>query len=200
MGEAPVTTPQGHEIQFGTNHIGHFLLTKLLLPTLLQTASTTSEVRVVVVASIASIHTLRHPDYMDLVSTPQTLLDLSTWQRYAVSKAANILFAAEFARRFPSITCVSAHPGVVSSDLYNSTQATNRIVGPMLPALKLLFRTVRSGTLNQLWAAAGARKADLLSGAYYTSVGHENPHNRFVVDRELGKKLWDWTDREVERV
>ncbi|KAF5015370.1 hypothetical protein F66182_13324, partial [Fusarium sp. NRRL 66182] len=39
MAEAAVTTPQGHEIQFGTNHIGHFLLTKLFLPTLLKTAS-----------------------------------------------------------------------------------------------------------------------------------------------------------------
>jgi NAD(P)-dependent dehydrogenase (short-subunit alcohol dehydrogenase family) len=207
MGEAAVTTPQGHEIQFGTNHIGHFLLTKLLLPALLKTASpspeghsTTADVRVVALTSLASGHTPSNQEYMHLISSPQRLLGLTTWQRYAISKAANILFAAELARRYPSISSVSVHPGVVASDLYNGTQATNGITGSMLPSLKLLFRSVRSGTLNQLWAAAGAPKTELVNGAYYTPVGHRNMGNRFVVDGVLAKRVWEWTEKEVERL
>lgn len=216
MAEAAVTTPQGHEIQFGTNHIGHFLLTKLLLPTLLKTASPSStssspspsgggekgeDVRVIVLTSLASGHTPPNQQYMHLITSPQRLLGLTTWQRYAVSKAANILFAAELARRYPSITSVSVHPGLVASDLYNGTQATNGIAGAMLPSLKLLlFRSVRSGTLNQLWAAAGARRDELVNGAYYTPVGYRTKGNRFVVDGVLAKRLWEWTEKEVERL
>lgn len=216
MAEEAVTTPQGHEIQFGTNHIGHFLLTKLLLPVLLKTASPSSspsspseegegeggeDVRVIVLTSLASSYTPRNQEYMHLISSPQRLLGLTTWQRYAISKAANILFALELARRYPSITSVSVHPGVVASDLYNGTQATNGIAGAMLPAVKLLFfRSVRSGTLNQLWAAAGARKDELVNGAYYTPVGYRNKDNRFVVDGVLAKRVWEWTEREVERL
>ena len=219
MAEAAETTPQGHEIQFGTNHIGHFLLTKLLLPTLLKTASSSSsssstaspssgegdktgkpDVRVVVLSSLANGYTPNKPDYMQLISSPDRLLGLNTWQRYAVSKSANILFAAELARRYPSITSVSVHPGVVASDLYNGTQSTNKIAGSMLPAAKLMFRSVRSGAFNQLWAAAGARKDELVNGEYYTPVGNRIKGNRFSVDAELAKKVWEWTEKEVERV
>lgn len=214
MAEEAVTTPQGHEIQFGTNHVGHFLLTKLLLPTLLKTAHPSppseggeegegegGDVRVIVLTSLASGHTPSNQEYMHLITSPQRLLRLTTWQRYAISKAANILFAVELARRYPSITSVSVHPGVVASDLYNGTQATNIIARAMLPSLKvLLFRSVRSGTLNQLWAAAGARKSELVNGAYYTPVGYRNEGNRFVVDAVLAKRVWEWTEREVERV
>lgn len=214
MAEAAVTTPQGHEIQFGTNHIGHFLLTKLLLPTLLKTASPPSsslsstsaeeerkgaDVRVITLTSLASSHTPHSPEYMHLISSPQRLLEHTTWQRYAISKAANILFAAELARRHPSLTSVSVHPGVVASDLYNSTEATNSIAKSMLPSLKLLlFRSVRSGTLNQLWAAAGVTQLELVNGAYYTPVGHRNQGNRFVVDAVLAKRVWEWTEMEVD--
>lgn len=156
--------------------------------------------RVIALTSLASGHTPSNQEYMSLISSPQRLLGLTTWQRYAISKAANILFALELARRYPSITSVSVHPGVVASDLYNGTQATNIIARSMLPSVKLLFfRSVRSGTLNQLWAAAGARKNELVNGAYYTPVGHRNEGNRFVVDAVLAKSLWEWTEKEVER-
>lgn len=213
MAEEAVTTPQGHEIQFGTNHVGHFLFTKLLLPTLLQTAHPSppseggeegegeGDVRVITLTSLASSYTPSNQEYMHLITSPQRLLELTTWQRYAISKAANILFAVELARRYPSITSVSVHPGVVASDLYNGTQATNGIAGALLPAVKLLlFRSVRSGTLNQLWAAAGARKSELVNGAYYTPVGYRNEGNRFVVDAVLAKRVWEWTEKEVERL
>lgn len=212
MAAPAATTPQGHEIQLGTNHIGHFLLTKLLLPVLSKTAESStasageqSDVRVVAVTSLAnsmapSPASCKDNDLMNTISSTSALLSHTTWQRYGISKAANILFAKELARRYPSITSVSVHPGLVASDLYNDTQTTNKLAGAVLPlSMKLVFRSVRSGTLNQLWAAAGARKEELVNGAYYTPIGHINPGNRFVVDDELARKLWEWTAEEVEK-
>ncbi|OKL62219.1 hypothetical protein UA08_02886 [Talaromyces atroroseus] len=216
LAEAAVTTPQGHEIQLGTNHIGHFLLTKLLLPVLEKTANQdeeeTADVRVITLTSLASGLTPsslsssssssptnneqeEEADFITTISSTPRLLSLTTWQRYAISKAANILFATELARRHPSLTSVSVHPGLVASDLYNPTQATNKLASYVLPlSMKVVFRSVRSGTLNQLWAAAGARKEQIVNGAYYTPVGYRNEANRFVVDERLARRLWEWTD------
>lgn len=86
----------------------------------------------------------------------------------------------------------------MASDLYNGTQSTNKLASHVLPlAMKVVFRSVRSGTLNQLWAAAGAGKEQLVNGAYYTPVGCRIKGNRFVEDERLAGRLWEWTDREV---
>lgn len=202
MGQPAVTTPDGYEIQFGTNHVGHFLFTKLLLPVLSKTSGRPgADVRVVSLTSLASgTVPSAGADYLELACSTPKLLESSTWQRYAVSKAANILFAAELARRHPEIMSVSVHPGVVASDLYNSAQATHAAARYGFPVAKNLFlRDVPSGTLNQLWAAAGAKRTELVPGAYYTAVGHVSRRNRYATDQELARKLWEWTDQETEK-
>jgi NAD(P)-dependent dehydrogenase (short-subunit alcohol dehydrogenase family) len=201
MGQPAVTTQDGYEIQFGTNHVGHFLLTKLLLPILSKTsAHPGADVRVVTLASLASGTVPVGRDYMELVSSTPNLLALSTWQRYALSKSANILFAAELARRHPEIMSVSVHPGVVGSNLYDTTQATHAAAKYVFPLAKKLFlRDVPSGSLNQLWAAAGAKLTDLVPGGYYPAVGGVSRGNQYATDQDLAKKLWDWTDKEVEK-
>lgn len=196
MGNPAGTTEEGHEIQFGTNHIGHFLLTKLLLPTLLKTAASATpapDVRVVTVSSVAS--TISPP--FDVMTSTPALLAESTWHRYASSKAANIAFAAELARRYPQILSVSVHPGVVASDLYVTSGESRAIVRYGMAVLgPLVMRTVRSGALNQLWAA-GAKRELVKNGAYYTPVGVIHKNNKYATDTELGRKLWEWTDAEV---
>ncbi|KAH8705581.1 putative short-chain dehydrogenase/reductase family protein [Talaromyces proteolyticus] len=204
MGEAAVTTPQGHEIQFGTNHVGHFLLTKLLLPTLLKTATAdggSADVRVVSVSSVGNNLAPAGNGLFETMTSTEKLLGLSTWQRYGVSKAANILFAMELARRHPEIKAVAVHPGVVSTALYDGTRQSNLTARYFLaPTMKLAFRSPQSGALSQLWAVAGARQEELVNGGYYTPVGYQITRNRFLKERDLAQKLWDWTDKEVERV
>jgi NAD(P)-dependent dehydrogenase (short-subunit alcohol dehydrogenase family) len=201
MGQPAVTTDEGYEIQFGTNHVGHFLLTKLLLPILSKAAAHPgADVRVVTLSSLASGLAPTSPDFFELVSSTPKLLELSTWQRYGVSKASNILFAAELARRHPEIMSVSVHPGIVASNLYDSTQAANLGAKYSLPlAMKLFFRNVPSGTLNQLWAAAGAKRTELVNGGYNTTVGFVSRGNQYATNQELAKRLWEWTDKEVSR-
>jgi NAD(P)-dependent dehydrogenase (short-subunit alcohol dehydrogenase family) len=194
-------TEQGHEIQFGTNHVGHHYLTKLLLPTLKKTAALpSSDVRVVTISSVAND---RAPPIETMLDT-EKLSALGTWARYGASKAANILFAAELARRHPAITSVSVHPGVVKSDLWKASNENNMLIrfGLMLVG-PLMFQSVQTGAHNQLWASAGAMKDEMQNGAYYTPVGKVesgNTGNKHAKDAEAGKALWEWTEAEIAKV
>ncbi|KAJ5742701.1 uncharacterized protein N7511_011102 [Penicillium nucicola] len=202
MGNPPTKTMEGFEVQLGTNHIGHFLLTKLLLPTLLQTIDhdrakgDTPDVRVVTVASAA--HAVGPSTFEDMVSTPG-LLAGSTWTRYGASKAANIFFAAELARRYPDILSVAVHPGAVDSGLYSHTKDLNWMMKYSLNVTgSAFFRTVTSGALNSLWAA-GTQKDKLINGAYYGPVGYRCGGTAFVQNADVARKLWDWTEGQVSK-
>ncbi|KAL4879932.1 hypothetical protein BJY04DRAFT_192687 [Aspergillus karnatakaensis] len=189
-------TDLGHEIQLGTNHTGHFLLTKLLLPTLLSKAEEpASDVRVVSLSSIG--HNLA-PGFDVILDQPR-LKECNTMARYGASKAANILFAAELARRHPNITAVSVHPGIIGTDLYGPIGKRNPITLIGTKVLGFFATHIEQGAANQLWAAVGAKKEALVNGAYYVPVGNGKTTNRYVVDEEMGRRLWEWSEAEVRR-
>jgi NAD(P)-dependent dehydrogenase (short-subunit alcohol dehydrogenase family) len=189
----PGKTASGHDIQFGTNHIGHFLLTKLLLPRLQETGRD-SDVRIIAVSSEV-IHNLV-PDIDTILST-EKLTATGPWARYAASKAANAAFAAELARRYPTLTAVSLHPGVVKTDIWTPNPSTNFITryGPKLFG-PLMFDNTETGALTQLWAAAGAKKEELVNGAYYIPVGKLKKTN-WASDVGAGRRIWEWTEKEL---
>jgi NAD(P)-dependent dehydrogenase (short-subunit alcohol dehydrogenase family) len=196
MAMPPETTHAGFEIHMGTNHVGHHLLTQLLLPILLKTATESeSDVRVVTVSSEAYYFS---PALDTLISTSK-LRETSPFLRYAASKAANILFAAELARRHPELTSVSVHPGIIMTDLHNRGQRSGVFVLQTLKiAAPLISQDVQHGALTQLWAAAGAKKGDLVNGGYY-SVEKLRPWNPWARNELAGKTLWDWTEEGLER-
>jgi len=111
MAVPAATTKNGYEIQFGTNHVGHALLTKLLLPTLLKTAKEPgADVRVVAVSSIGHIGAPSQGiEFGELKGDMESYLTLT---RYGQSKLANILFVKELNRRYgdKGITAVAIHP------------------------------------------------------------------------------------------
>jgi retinol dehydrogenase 12 len=90
--------------------------------------------------------------------TLTTLVDsgaTSTFVRYGQSKLANILYIAELSRKYPSITFAAIHPGVVATNLYESTikwPIVGRLVGL---AKNYLYTGVQDGAKGQLWAATG---------------------------------------------
>lgn len=196
---APETTVEGYEIQFGTNHVGHALLTQLLLPTMLRTASTnTTTPRIVVVASDA-YKILTTP--LDLPSEAMGTREQDwTFSRYGRSKLANILFTSELSRRYPNILSVSIHPGAVGTPVTRGFEAsyptTSKLIKTFL--LSYVFSTVQVGARNQLWAATGN---EVKSGAYYTPVGVEGGRSRMAKDVEgtAAKELWDWTEKELRK-
>ena len=144
-----VTTEDGFESQLGTNHLGHFALTGLLLPTLLAAA----EPRVVTVASNA--HNLGRMDFDDLFFERR---HYSRWRAYAQSKLANLLFTSELQRRAvehkTALTAVAAHPGYAATNLTSGPATGFAFLRPLFSmADKVIGQPDHMGALPQLYAA-----------------------------------------------
>ncbi|KAF5651364.1 short-chain alcohol dehydrogenases/reductase [Fusarium tjaetaba] len=173
MSVPPGTTDDGYEIQFGTNHMGHALLTKLLLPTLLRTADKGNDVRVTVLAS--SAHQYAPPEGIKFDTLKSQALQMGAITRYGQSKLANALFAKELARRYPQLTTASLQPGLVTTNLAN-TMSDNSWVMRLAWKVTAFFIgvDVPTGTLNQLWASTSK---NVVSGTYYEPIGRTGLDN-----------------------
>ncbi len=105
-------TKQGFELQFGTNHLGHFALIGRLMPVLIASGSA----RVVVVSSLAA-----HFGHMDFDDLQWQRRRYAKWPAYGQSKMANLVFALELARRLAAaesvVSAFAAHPGGARTDL-----------------------------------------------------------------------------------
>jgi NAD(P)-dependent dehydrogenase (short-subunit alcohol dehydrogenase family) len=185
-------TADGFEIQFGTCHMGHFLLTQLLLPALLKSECA----RVVNLSSIGHNAAFRGLPF-DKLDTPLS----STWERYGTAKLANLLHAKELNRRYPSITAVSCHPGVIFSNLYDAYWKSGAMKLMMDVTRKMWPVTTELGSLNQLYCAT----QEVEPGAYYIPVGvvgrpwHAPGPSRFARDPKLAVKLWDYSLEQLEK-
>jgi NAD(P)-dependent dehydrogenase (short-subunit alcohol dehydrogenase family) len=154
------TTADGFEMQFGTNHLGHFALTGLLLELLLGTLGA----RVVTVSS--AIHQMGSIPFDDLQSKRR----YSRWGAYATSKLANLLFAFELQRRLEAIGAraisVAAHPGYASTNLQHVGPEMDRSrVQQLITAVMnpLFAQSAVMGALPTLYAATAP---DVRGGDY----------------------------------
>jgi retinol dehydrogenase-12 len=203
-------TADGYELQFGTNHIGHFLLAKLLLPTLLETSKfITTDVRVITISSFGHWGAPWRGILFESLRTDMWWSFSLT--RYAQSKLANILFTKELHRRYhgQGITAVAVNPGLVNTELYR-TAIDWWGLGKLVATASWCFPSVEVGTKGQLWAATAPLAADagkykkgeghgkVRSGEYYSSVGIPGLNSPTSNDAGLALKLWDWSEREVE--
>ncbi len=182
-------TADGFEMQFGTNHLGHFALTGLLLENLLPVRGS----RVVTVSSMG--HRIRAAIHFD---------DLQ-WERrydrvaaYGQAKLANLLFTYELQRRLaareqPTTIAVAAHPGVSSTELFRNMPAVLRPAATLLAPL--LFQNAAMGALPTLRAAIDP---DVEGGQYYgpDGLGEQRGHPKLVSssaqshDEDLQHRLW----------
>lgn len=194
-------TSDGYEIQFGTNHMGHALLVKLLVPLMEDTAEKTGDVRIVWNTSLGYGLHPRGGILFDKVKTPQK--DISPisghWIRYGQSKLANLLYARSFAKHHPAITSVSIHPGVSATGLVTSLGIMDRLLVYVTNIGKML--SPEQCAWNQQWAATapigkGSRQVE--SGCYYEPVGVKGKLSGEAGNDELAEKLWVWTQKELE--
>lgn len=198
MGTPGALTKDGYELQFGTNHVGHALFTKLLTPTLERTAAEPgADVRVVVLSSAAVSMSPKGGIVFDTLKTTQE--SLSTWQRYGQSKLANALYARELAQHYPQWTVTGIHPGVVQTNLQHYLTEKYWYLSPVVGILSKFITTVENGAQNQLWAATAPKK-DIKSGGLYWPVGDLTGGRRgaYATDDALAKRLWDWTEQELK--
>jgi len=203
LGLPPGQTKDGYEIQFGTNHLGHALLIKLLLPIMLRTAEDpTSDVRIVSLTSTAYRLAPKGGISFDSVKTPQAelggMIVSGKWVRYGQSKLANMIYAKELAKRYPSIKSVSVHPGYVKTDMV--ANVSFMLALPLLVAVPLGpgWTPVEKGPYNQIWAGT-TDKSNLKNGAYYVPIAKEGSFaTARARDSVLAERLWDWTQKELE--
>lgn len=190
-------TQEGYESQFGTNHIGHALLTKLLMPTLLKTAAEPgSDVRIINLSSEG--HNITPPG--GIIFETEKLKTYGPWARYGQSKLANILFSKGLSKHYPQITTVAVHPGVILTNLYETArkQWVQRVV---LGFISLFFTKIEQGAWSQLWAAT-VEKEKLVGGGYYKPVGvlgKGSYMTGYASNDKLVDQLWDWTEEELKK-
>jgi NAD(P)-dependent dehydrogenase (short-subunit alcohol dehydrogenase family) len=180
------TTKDGFELQFGTNHLGHFAFTGLLLDRVLATPGS----RVVTVSSTAH-RFVRGIRFDDL----QWERDYSRARAYGQSKLANLMFTYELQRRLAGTNsiAVAAHPGGANTELGRNTPAPIRIVFDVLGPL--LIQGADMGALPTLRAATDP---GVLGGQYFgpDGFGEQRGHPKVVAstqashDTEAQRRLW----------
>ncbi|MBB4859844.1 NAD(P)-dependent dehydrogenase (short-subunit alcohol dehydrogenase family) [Novosphingobium chloroacetimidivorans] len=179
-------TAQGHEPQFGINHLGCFALSCRLLPKLAQAPRG----RVVVTSSLA--HHGGKIEWDDL-DAHQSYTD----RRYSDSKLMNLLFALELGRRLRAagspVIAVACHPGVAATDLGRNLGAFGRLIWPLAGTL---FNSAEQGAAPTLQAAT---QPDVKPGGYYGPqqiFGMRGSSGlakigKVALDREAARRLWN---------
>lgn len=200
MALPPGLSKSGYETQFGTNHVGHALLIKLLLPTLERTAQTPgSDVRIIALSSLGHNMTPTGGIDFDTLKTDQK--KINTWSRYGQSKLANILYAKALAKRYPAIKCVAVHPGFVATNLASTLVSGSVVYKAAMTAASYvpgLIKDANGGALNQLWAAFSPTE-DVKTGEYYEPVGVAGKGSKNSQNEQLVEKLWEWTETELQK-
>jgi NAD(P)-dependent dehydrogenase (short-subunit alcohol dehydrogenase family) len=191
-------TRDGFELQLGTNHLGHFLLTGLLAPALLRGAPA----RVVALSSRG--HQQSALRFHDLAFEQEPY---DKWLAYGQSKTANVLFAVELERRLGGrgVHAYAVHPGVIPTDLsrHMGSEDFQHIRQRSGGSLKL--KTVASGAATSVYAAT-APELEGRGGLYledcHVAEVNDDPEARegvrsYAVDPEAAKRLWTLSEELV---
>jgi len=166
-------TQSGFEMTFGVCHMGHFLLTNLLLDKLKQSAPA----RIVVVSSKMHFG----PKAFDLSKVKAPTQSFNGLKEYGLAKLCNVLFVKALAK---------VHPGVVASDVWRS------VPWPLGPIMKRFMLTTEDGAKTSLYCATAAAAAGE-SGLYYDECAVKEP-SPLALDAVLAEKLWVVSEEWVE--
>jgi NAD(P)-dependent dehydrogenase (short-subunit alcohol dehydrogenase family) len=170
-------TKDGFEVQFGTNHLGHYLFTRLLLDRIVESGPA----RIINVSS----HSHYNAKKIDWDALQQPTRTTTAMREYAVSKLSNVLFTKELARRLEGtrVTTYALHPGVVATDVWR------RVPGPFRWLMKKLMITPEEGARSSLRCATAPELAGE-TGRYYDPSGRERRPSRLAGDAALAAELW----------
>lgn len=180
-------TKEGFEATFGVNHLGHFLVTELLL----ERVEASAPARIVVVSSDAHRRAKSGLDWDELV---QRRHGYSGWQVYCESKLANVLFTRELARRLEGtgVTVNALHPGVVATEFAQGGD----VRGPVSWFFKLgapFLKSAAQGAETSIFLASSPEVATT-TGAYFKDC-HEVKPNRAARDDHAARRLWEESER-----
>jgi NAD(P)-dependent dehydrogenase (short-subunit alcohol dehydrogenase family) len=174
-------TKDGFEQTFQVNHLAPFLLTHLLMPTLI-----TSQAKVLQTSSVAA-QRYGHVDIDDL----QNEMNYAPQKAYGTAKLENILFTRELHRRFHDqrISAAAFHPGVVATNFASDTTHLMRYFYHS-PLTRLFTITPAQGAEPLVWLAEGTPGRAWQSGGYYAKNKPART-NAQAADTHLAQQLWD---------
>ena len=189
MGLDRSSTKQGWESQFGTNHLGHFLLTGRLLPVLRRVEHS----RVVTVSSLG--HRAGRLQLDDVMFDNRRY---DRWGAYFQSKLANVLFSRELDRRLKSnldsVRSVGCHPGTASTEIGKTgTSVANSVIRTFFP---VVARSADRGATAVVHAATAAVDGGEFFGPRFLAFGRprqETPSRRARND-EVARRLWELSE------
>ncbi|XP_031483552.1 short-chain dehydrogenase TIC 32, chloroplastic-like [Nymphaea colorata] len=190
-----ILSQDGIELQFATNHIGHFLLTDLLLEKMKNTARESNiEGRIVNVSSEAHKFAYKEGIRFDKINDKS---GYGSFGAYGQSKLANILHANELSRHLKEegvqITVNSLHPGSIATNLLRYHSIVNSLAQVVSG---FALKNVQQGAATTCYVALSPQVRGI-SGKYYCDSNEATPsyHAR---DPELAKKLWDFSKNLIQ--
>ena len=195
-------TADGFEMQFGTNHLGHFELTRLLEPAVVAG----DDPRIVILSSAA--HGIAD---VDLDDPGFEHSEYDAWVAYGRSKSANALHALALSKRLDGVLSLSVHPGGIMTNL--GRHLNDDLMNQMLDRAKeraeasgesggMQFKSIPQGAASQVWAATspdlvghnGVYLADCGSGVEGGNIGR-NGFAPYIADAATAERLWDVSDQ-----
>ncbi|EJD36050.1 NAD(P)-binding protein [Auricularia subglabra TFB-10046 SS5] len=187
-------TSDGYDLQFGTNTLGHWYLTKLLLPILLATADASpSGEKARVVHTSSNGHTFYPRINYEALRDSATRRGLGKWKLYGQSKFGNLVVSRELDRRYgDKIVAIGLHPGPVKTELQRHIDYAQSGIGSALSE-------PWQGAITQLYAGTSPEAADL-GGKYLIPFARHGEPKAEVNVPETGEVLWAWLEAQVQNI
>lgn len=185
-------TAEGYDMQFGTNVLGHFYLTALLMPALLagRDSSPDGYVRVITTSSSAAY---RYTLNWDSFKAGAARRKMSPRTLYCQSKFADVVFARQLAKRYgeKGIVSISCNPGYIDTELFrHASRFMQRLTN-------LIAHPASKGALTQLWAGTMPETVQY-NGEFLIPWARVGRCRREAYDNALGERLWAWLEEQVE--
>ncbi|RPD78174.1 NAD(P)-binding protein [Lentinus tigrinus ALCF2SS1-7] len=188
-------TVDGYDLQFGTNVLGHFYLTQLLIPVLLSGASQSPDQHARVINTSSMGHASVSGIDFETLRDHAKRKKMGTQKLHFQSKFATVVFSNELHRRYgdQGIVSVSLHPGHLKTDLQRHVSHFEKVISAPL------LHPASMGALTQLWAGTSIDGLQL-GGEYLIPWARLGSAREETQDAQLGKKLWAWMENAIREL
>ncbi|KAI0633469.1 NAD-P-binding protein [Trametes polyzona] len=188
-------TADGYDLQFGTNVLGHFYLTQLLIPVLLSGASHSPDGRARVINTSSMGHASVSGIDFDTLREHPKRKKFGTQKLHFQSKFATVVFSNELNRRYgdQGIISVSLHPGNLKTEAQRHVSSIEKVLSAPL------LHSAAMGALTQLWAGTSLDGLGL-GGEYLVPWARVGEARKEAKDLAAGKRLWAWMEEQVQDV